>query len=131
MRVLSTAETRSSRLTFFLVGLAIAVFAWGLQYKLSLYDPPQAISHRIPEAKLLSRNEETHETKRPVLDVSRGPAERTQRVLSRIFLLISLALNLLRSRISIERKRDAQLSKNSGRHACLDAFFFRPPPVLA
>jgi len=39
------------------IGLAVlglCVFAWGLKYKLSLYDPPRAVSHHIPAAKLLS-----------------------------------------------------------------------------
>ena len=47
-----------SRFSFVFLGLAISVFAWGLQYKLSLYDPPHSTSHEIPEAKLLSRNEQ-------------------------------------------------------------------------
>ena len=47
-----------SRFSFVFLGLAISVFAWGLQYKLSLYDPPHCSSHEIPEAKLLSRNEQ-------------------------------------------------------------------------
>jgi len=42
-----------------LFGLAIAVFAWGTQYKVSLYDPPQAASHSIPPAKLLSDDQQT------------------------------------------------------------------------
>src|SRR5579875_1935839 len=33
--------------------LSFCVFAWGLKYKLSLYDPPHAISHHMPAAKLL------------------------------------------------------------------------------
>src|SRR5271167_2450542 len=42
---------------FYLVALALAVFVWGLSYKLSLYDPPQASSHRMVAAKLLSNRE--------------------------------------------------------------------------
>jgi hypothetical protein len=40
-----------------LVLVGLCVFAWGLQYKLSLYDPPHAISHRMPAAKLLTGKE--------------------------------------------------------------------------
>jgi hypothetical protein len=36
------------------VALAISVFAWGLQYKLSLYSPAIAVSCRVPIVKLLS-----------------------------------------------------------------------------
>lgn len=33
------------------------MFAWGLRYKLSLYDPPHSISRHMPAAKLLTGNE--------------------------------------------------------------------------
>lgn len=39
------------------VVLGLCVFAWGLQYKLSLYDAPQAPTFKVPMASLLSRNE--------------------------------------------------------------------------
>ena len=35
----------------------MAVFGWGLQYKLSLYQGKDSISHLAPEAKLLSQKE--------------------------------------------------------------------------
>lgn len=41
-------------LAFGLVLLGVCVFAWGLRYKLSLYDPPHAISRHMPEAKLVT-----------------------------------------------------------------------------
>ncbi len=131
MRVLRITETSLSRLAFLFLGLAISVFAWGLQYKLSLYDPPQAISHQIPEAKLLYENEQTIETKNPIFNGSNTSAKAVQLILSSIFLLISLALNLLHAPISVERERDAQLPWHFERFASLNAFFFRPPPVLA
>ena len=37
--------------------LSMAVFGWGLQYKLSLYKGKDSISHLAPEAKLLSQKE--------------------------------------------------------------------------
>jgi hypothetical protein len=40
-----------------LVFLGVCVFAWGLRYKLSLYDPPHAVSHHMPAAKLLPGRE--------------------------------------------------------------------------
>jgi hypothetical protein len=40
-----------------LVLLGICVFAWGLRYKLSLYDSPHAISRHMPAAKLLTGKE--------------------------------------------------------------------------
>jgi hypothetical protein len=41
-----------------LVLLGVCVFAWGLKYKLSLYDPPQSVSHRMPAAKLLAAKDD-------------------------------------------------------------------------
>jgi hypothetical protein len=40
-----------------LVFLGVCVFAWGLRYKLSLYDPPHSVAHRMPAAKLLAGRE--------------------------------------------------------------------------
>jgi hypothetical protein len=37
--------------------LGVCVFAWGLRYKLSLYDPPHSMSRHMPAAKLLTGNE--------------------------------------------------------------------------
>jgi hypothetical protein len=42
-------------------GLAIAVFAWGLKYKLSLYEMPPP-SHHVMVAKLLSNRERPADT---------------------------------------------------------------------
>lgn len=39
------------------VALTLAVFTWGLQYKLSLYQSPHAVSRHMPAAKLLSGDE--------------------------------------------------------------------------
>ena len=44
-------------LAFGLALLGLCVFAWGLRYKLSLYDPPHSIASHMPEAKLLSGRE--------------------------------------------------------------------------
>lgn len=44
-------------LAFALLLLGGCVFAWGLRYKLSLYDTPHSVSQRVPEAKLLTVQE--------------------------------------------------------------------------
>jgi hypothetical protein len=38
---------------FALVLLGVCVFAWGLRYKLSLYQPPHSVGRHMPAAKLL------------------------------------------------------------------------------
>ena len=49
---------------FGLVLLGVCVFAWGLRYKLSLYDPPHAVSHHMAAAKLLPPGKERDLTRR-------------------------------------------------------------------
>jgi hypothetical protein len=44
-------------LSFGLLTLSMAVFGWGLQYKLSLYQGRSSVAHLTPEAKLLSQKE--------------------------------------------------------------------------
>ncbi|HEY6447918.1 MAG TPA: hypothetical protein VIY53_15765 [Acidobacteriaceae bacterium] len=56
-------------LAFALVLLGICVFAWGLRYKLSLYDAPHAIGRHMPEAKLLTGKERSAV---PVIDLRRA-----------------------------------------------------------
>jgi hypothetical protein len=48
---------RTAWITSLFTTLIFAVFVWGLQYKLSLYDSPHSITHEMPEAKLLSNQE--------------------------------------------------------------------------
>lgn len=60
LQVLTSTKSRQPRLLWVLtsLGVAISVFLWGTQYKLSLYDPPQTASHQVPIAKLLSKKEQ-------------------------------------------------------------------------
>lgn len=57
-------------LAFGLVLLGICVFAWGLRYKLSLYDPPHSAAHHMPAAKLLTGKERVEV---PVLEQYSSP----------------------------------------------------------
>lgn len=128
---LKTKESYLPQLALVLFGLAIAVFAWGLQYKLSLYDPPQAVSHSMPEAKLLTKEEQVARTESPLLDASGTVLKSIQLILSSIFLLISLALNLLCTASDCAPVHSHRVPLRVRFFACMDAFFFRPPPVLA
>jgi hypothetical protein len=116
-----------SRFTFVFLGLAIAVFAWGLQYKLSLYDPPHSTSHQIPEAKLLSRDEQA--TVVEGLFVSgdeAGPGIAHILPFSLLaFVVLGLFPRIFR-RLGRQAKRPWRVSCRPG----LNAFFFRPPPSL-
>jgi hypothetical protein len=55
---LTPKKTRTwNVLVLSILGLAIAVFAWGLRYKLSLYESQAPSVHHVAAAKLLSNRE--------------------------------------------------------------------------
>ena len=123
-----TKESYLPQLALVLLGLAISVFTWGLQYKLSLYDPPQAISHQMPEAKLLSKEEQMSKAESPLLGASEMITKKMELILPSIFLLIALALKLRRALKPSGSVHDLRTPFRPRLLACLDAFFFRPPP---
>lgn len=110
--------------------LIFAVFVWGLQYKLSLYDPPHSITHEMPEAKLLSNQERAGYAAPETV----GPSAAALLPCSLCPLLVfsaGLALAL--------RSSDPRGSRMGGlvaaplpgiREASLTPFLFRPPPAF-
>lgn len=126
-----TNRLHLSRLSFVFLGLAIAVFAWGLQYKLSLYDAPGSTSRQIPEAKLLSGNEQSAVAESPLMKTANtSPGVMPGllfTVLTSFLVGLGIASARIADRVSQERTRPWCVARRSG----LAAFFFRPPPVLA
>jgi len=107
--------------------LAISVFAWGLQYKMSLYSPSSGLNASVPHAKLLSQKE------RPDSNVASIKPDSTQDrspVSYTIFLFASILCTLVVA-VTVQT-RGLSLDKGSRlqRFAALDFFSFRPPPVL-
>jgi len=129
VKLSDTIRPRLCRLSFVFIGLAIAVFTWGLQYKLSLYYPEHSTYHQIPEAKLLSRNEQPIATDRLMTSPAKAP---TDVVAGGLFTLTFFVwvFGLLplsgATRIEPERTRPWLVSLS----ARLNAFFFRPPPTF-
>jgi hypothetical protein len=119
-----------SRFTLSLLGLAFCVFAWGLQYKLSLYDPPQAISHEMPHAKLLSKDQQSHADESPLLRVEVGSDKAATVWLSIGLFALILALDPPFCLDQSGRYSAKNEPVRSPSHANLNAFFFRPPPAL-
>ena len=121
---------RFSRFTVGLVGLAFCVFLWGLQYKLSLYDPPQAASHNIPTAKLLSKNEQGTKAK-TALAAKSSVSEKEMR-LALVFLALGflIAVNLV-YQPAAGRARNLSRPSRPQLDIFLTAFSFRPPPIPA
>lgn len=111
------------------LGLAICVFSWGLQYKLSLYDPPQAASHQIPSAKLISKNEQSRATDSPRVVRTRTSAKVIYSAPTGIFLILLLLPSFLILQVSGKRQKCVNGLWHP-RHVFLNIPFVRPPPVL-
>jgi hypothetical protein len=118
--------------TFMVWGLAFSVIVWGLQYKLSLYDPPQAPSHQIPPARLLGSDQRANASDSPSASrakaSARAMAMRTAH--TTIFLSFLLAVSLLTPPVSGLKEQKASSSWHLCRDAFFSALFVRPPPVL-
>jgi hypothetical protein len=128
----TTNRRRLFWFTFGFMGLALSVFAWGLQYKLSLYDPPQSVSHRMPHAKLLSRDEQASSVESPLVGGAKAPSKQMAVVLCTVtFCFFLVALSLPGKPVSPWRALDACRSRHLRRRPSLNVFFFRPPPILA
>ena len=128
MKFSDTFGPRLCRLSFVFIGLAVSVFTWGLQYKLSLYYPKHSAYHHIPEAKLLSRNEQSTATDGLMMSTKAS----TDIVHVGLFPLTHLVwvLGLLpisgATQTGPEHTRPWLVSLST----CLNAFFFRPPPTF-
>jgi hypothetical protein len=118
------------RLTFVFVILVFAVFGWGLQYKLSLYNAPDSVSH-IPQAKLLS-NEERAGHVAPVLASDAGSTKETLPPwMASLVLIFPWILLLTGGHGPLSRRISACFivePRQRIHQASLCPFFFRPPP---
>jgi hypothetical protein len=125
--MLRSNRLKLSRFSFAVFGLAFSVFTWGLQYKLSLYDPPQAASHTIPEAKLLSKDEQAAVTTGVTVADTKVPAELTFLLVASLFFLLAHipSISLTERRAEQDHRRPWSLTCA----ASMNAFFYRPPPA--
>lgn len=131
MNELSKSHHSSIRLFMLLMLLGVCVFFWGLGYKLSLYDFHPASVHRIPEAKLLSRNEDPNATDSARLCLVKPTSAESISAYTFVIFIVSLA-GLSRS-ISASDRQYLALSKPwyLRSAAIQSAFFLRPPPLLS
>jgi hypothetical protein len=127
-----TIRPRLRRLSFVLIGLAaISVFTWGLQYKLSLYYPKHSAYHQLPEAKLLSRNEQAAATEHFLTRTSSEKVS-SDLLLGGLFTLTPFVWVLEPLRISEATRTEPERTRPwlVSLSAHLNAFFFRPPPTF-
>ncbi|MHB1698513.1 MAG: hypothetical protein ACYCSN_00010 [Acidobacteriaceae bacterium] len=120
-----------SKFTFVFFALAVSIFGWGLQSKLSLYNP-HMLTQTMPKAKLVLRDErsvlsEDHslEHGNPIPNQKTAPWDSA--------LLFGLAaLILVPNRMnSLRKPGKAVRARVPANGTLLSALFFRPPPVLA
>jgi hypothetical protein len=122
-------NSRNRRCAFLLplglLMLSMAIFGWGLQYKLSLYQGKSSIAHLIPEAKLLSQKE------RPLVGQvqSTRPIEPPAFPVFPALLMVTLAAALCQAGARYTRTGSTERSR-APLPACVHVLFFRPPPVL-
>lgn len=106
----------------------MAVFGWGLQYKVSLYHGHEAASHEIPVAKLLSQKERATPTESAVTPPG-SSVQPPQQVV--VFLLSVFSLCLLAELEAryweISRRRIWSLRPQIP----IRVFSLRPPPSLS
>ncbi|MBT9333235.1 hypothetical protein [Paracidobacterium acidisoli] len=132
MKFTCTGRARYFWFTLAFLWLGIAVFAWGLEYKLSLYDPPQSITRKMPEAKLLSKNEHATVTEHAAVSENDLRASSTDFHWS-VFtvFLVFLLLAADYAATSQDRAPETESPWKLRQTAALNAFFFRPPPALS
>jgi hypothetical protein len=105
-----------------LLMLCMAVFSWGLQYKLSLYQSKNSIAHLAPEAKLLSQKERPAAI-HSISQLFRAPVWPT---------VLIVALSLAPGKAAGPYLRLRNLEDGwSPPPACYRALFVRPPPTIS
>lgn len=112
------------------LGLALCVFTWGLQYKLSLYDPPQSASHQIPKAKLLSKEEQSDITQTPLVLRTKTVTTIVYTAPATALLFLLLVLCSLVERTSSGLMRAASRQRRQRSCNYLNILYVRPPPAL-
>ncbi len=108
-----------------LVGLAVAVFCWGLQYKLSLYKAPDRVNAVSLTAKLSDR-----ESEGMVVALVKAPI--APAMISAEFALVFALLTLtLANACNMESWSVAtELASSIRPHRGLPVFSVRPPPSI-
>jgi hypothetical protein len=114
----------------FLLMLSTCVFIWGLGYKLSLYQVHGSKIHRIPEAKLLSRNEDSGARDSAQLSLANHASFEQGWIGFAVLVLFSMGIGGGSQSVFQGTNRIITEPLCPRSAAVLSAFFLRPPPVL-
>ena len=122
-----TTTRRTAPALFFVLLLAIAVFSWGLQYKMSLYCP-KATPSNVLTAKLLSQKERPVSPKDVNSALSTSPQPQSSTLFS-VFLIATIAVGV--SLVPLFSIGTVTIGDDSHRQSCaiLYCFLPRPPPA--
>jgi hypothetical protein len=129
MQVMTKSGRTSIRVVMGVFFLALAVFGWGVKYKISLYDPPGSASTHMSQAKLLSQKE------RPVssanLDPVRPPLLQQQSSIAYPTFLIAAVVLGSYFAVSLWMLIEATYHGSYRQRWSNSIYFsFRPPPAL-
>lgn len=125
MKFSDTSSRQSRIVSLGMLLLALAVFTWGVQYKLSLYDPPAKATAHMAKAKLLSEKERAS-----IANASESLlAPVALPILPILFGYLASAMLIALGRFKFAYsdsnvRASAQLPKQPSQ----SFFFFRPPP---
>lgn len=124
MYVTSKSARQWNILALLIVGLAVAVFAWGLRYKLAMYKSAAHTVHHVVVAKLLSNRERPADT---VVQVERATTP-TVVVLCTLFTFFMGFLPEPRRQSIwlLQRTKDPRRRPNP---RAMRRLFSRPPPI--
>lgn len=127
MTILQAKRTLAFGSSFLFLVLGLCVFAWGLRYKLSLYNQHHGAPPKVLSAKLLSRNERPETDQAAGLFISPGSLPGRATV---PFLLAFVPPVLVQTSCAVLRRAESEgPSKDElGERTGLRIFFLRPPP---
>ncbi len=124
MLVTSKRACQWNTIVLLTIGLAVAIFAWGLHYKLSLYRSATRTVHHTVAAKLISDRERSADT-----------IAQIERVVVPALLVFSALLTLLASSIVDAKRQSVWLLQRTidprlrPAPAVLRQLYSRPPPI--
>lgn len=127
MHLTAHSSRKWNILALSILGLAVAVFAWGLRYKLSLYKSAPVAVHHVSSAKLLSNRERPADV---AVQVERAT---TPVVVPAVFCAALVRFSGLLLGPRQESRWTFQRALNWQRRPlpqALRPLFFRPPPSL-
>jgi hypothetical protein len=128
MRIRNTVRFMTALTGMGILILVCAVFGWGLQYKLSLYEASSSQSTLIPHAKLLTQEQRpvSHRdgaSSRPVSALPQLP------IVFPLLCIAAWAMGLHLAAAMFMRISSTRDASRQQRSAHLYFFFFRPPPA--